>query len=57
MGFNLRKSIKIASGVRLNITKDAIPVAVEYVHHLIALFSHQQHKANGMNTILPWHIA
>jgi hypothetical protein len=34
-----------------DIPYDAIPVAVEYVHHLIALFSHQQHKANDMNTI------
>lgn len=34
-----------------DIPYDAIPVAVEYVHHLIALFSHQQRKANDMNTI------
>ncbi|WP_436872516.1 BRO-N domain-containing protein [Acinetobacter haemolyticus] len=33
------------------ISLDQIPVAVEYVHHLIALFSHREHKATDMNTI------
>ena len=33
------------------ISFDQIPVAVEYVHHLIALFSHKEHKATDMNTI------
>ena len=33
------------------ISLEQIPVAVEYVHHLIALFSHREHKATDMNTI------
>ena len=33
------------------ISLDQIPVAVEYVHHLIALFSHREHKSTDMNTI------
>lgn len=33
------------------ISPDQIPIAVEYVHHLIALFSHREHKATDMNTI------
>lgn len=33
------------------ISLDQIPIAVEYVHHLIALFSHREHKANDTNTI------
>lgn len=33
------------------ISLDQIPIAVEYVHHLIALFSHREHKATDMNTI------
>lgn len=33
------------------ISLEQIPVAVEYVHHLIALFSHREHKSTDMNTI------
>lgn len=33
------------------ISLDQIPIAVEYVHHLIALFSHREHKLTDMNTI------
>lgn len=33
------------------ISLDQIPVAVEYVHHLIALFSHRKHRTVDMNTI------
>lgn len=33
------------------ISLDQIPVAVEYVHHLIALFSHREHRTADMNTI------
>ncbi|MFW1939553.1 Bro-N domain-containing protein [Acinetobacter junii] len=33
------------------ISLDQIPVAVEYVHHLIALFSHREQKSTDMNTI------
>ncbi|WP_436860971.1 BRO-N domain-containing protein [Acinetobacter haemolyticus] len=33
------------------ISLDQIPLAVEYVHHLIALFSHREHKSTDMNTI------
>jgi len=33
------------------ISLDQIPVAVEYVHHLIALFSHREYKSTDMNTI------
>lgn len=33
------------------ISLDQIPIAVEYVHHLIALFSHREHKSTDMNTI------
>ncbi|MFV5384117.1 Bro-N domain-containing protein [Acinetobacter junii] len=33
------------------ISFDQIPVAVEYVHHLIALFSHREHRTADMNTI------
>lgn len=33
------------------ISLDQIPVAVEYVHHLIALFSHREHKSTDMNMI------
>ncbi|AZN69696.1 hypothetical protein DX910_10945 [Acinetobacter haemolyticus] len=33
------------------ISLDQIPIAVEYVHHLIALFSHREHRTADMNTI------
>ncbi|MBP8005871.1 MAG: hypothetical protein KAZ18_03110 [Acinetobacter sp.] len=33
------------------ISLDQIPVAVEYVHHLIALFSFREHRTADMNTI------
>ncbi|RLZ06628.1 hypothetical protein EAH57_15435 [Acinetobacter sp. 2JN-4] len=33
------------------ISLDQIPVAVEYVHHLIALFSHREHRTADMNMI------
>ncbi|WP_234857212.1 Bro-N domain-containing protein [Acinetobacter junii] len=33
------------------ISFDQIPIAVEYVHHLIALFSHREHRTADMNTI------
>lgn len=33
------------------ISLEQIPVAVEYVHHLIALFSHREHRTADMNTI------
>ncbi|MFV5384133.1 ORF6N domain-containing protein [Acinetobacter junii] len=29
----------------------SIPIAVEYIHHLIALFSHKEFRSNDMNTI------
>jgi len=34
-----------------DIPYDAIPVAVEYVHHLIALFGNKDRKAKEMNTV------
>jgi len=34
-----------------DIPYDAIPVAVEYVHHLIALFGNKDRKAKDMNTV------